>query len=318
MNRQTADQQNQEPRHSIAVVSNRTGLTQLVLRAWERRYAAVVPARTDTGRRLYTDRDLEKLTLLRMLTESGHRIGDVAGSSIDELQKLMDEVAPRPQAPAFQPTGKENVEDLLEEALTAIAEMDASGLEGLLARASVALSRPALRNGFLRPLIAEIGHRWSDGTLRIAHEHMSSAIIRTFLSTTQNPLESASTTAPMLIVTTPSGQRHELGAMLALAAVREAGWNTLYLGPDLPAEEIAGAALKQDARGVLLSLVYPAADPATADQLRRLRSLVGIDLPILVGGQASGSYAGVLDEIDAVRVEDEAELLEMLTRTIRL
>ena len=57
-------------RHSIAVVSRRTGITQLVLRAWERRYKAVVPSRTESGRRLYSDADLEKLNLLQLLTKA--------------------------------------------------------------------------------------------------------------------------------------------------------------------------------------------------------------------------------------------------------
>ena len=38
--------------YPISVVVRRTGLTQDILRAWERRYEAVVPLRTPTGRRL--------------------------------------------------------------------------------------------------------------------------------------------------------------------------------------------------------------------------------------------------------------------------
>jgi hypothetical protein len=52
------DSEEQKPRHPIGVVSRRTGLGQDVIRAWERRYGAVVPQRTDTGRRLYTDEDV--------------------------------------------------------------------------------------------------------------------------------------------------------------------------------------------------------------------------------------------------------------------
>ena len=322
MPQKTEPDQQLQPRHSIAVVSRRTGLSQLVLRAWERRYEAVVPGRTETGRRLYTDRDLEKLSLLRLLTEAGHRIGDIAGQDIPALRSLVSEMTPAsvvssPLPAPVRPTGREDVAELLDEGLAAVADLDANRLESVLARASVALSRPSLRNALLRPLIEEIGRRWSDGTLRIAHEHMSSAVIRSFIST-QTPLPTPVTGAPLLLVTTLSGQRHELGALLLATAVREAGWNALYLGPDLPAEEIAGAALKQGARGILLSMVYPQADPAAADQLRRLRHLVGDDLPLFVGGPAASSYAAVLAEIGAEQVSDEAELLARLKGVIHL
>ena len=56
----------------LRVVARRAGLSADVLRAWERRYKAVVPVRTDTGRRMYSADDVERLVLLRRLTLAGH------------------------------------------------------------------------------------------------------------------------------------------------------------------------------------------------------------------------------------------------------
>jgi hypothetical protein len=78
------------PRHSIAVVSRRTGLSQLVLRAWERRYHVVEPGRTESGRRRYSDLDIVRLGLLRRLTAADHRIGDVANLPLVELRELAE------------------------------------------------------------------------------------------------------------------------------------------------------------------------------------------------------------------------------------
>src|SRR5210317_1645860 len=104
MSTRKTDNPRTEPRHSIAVVSRRTGVSQLLLRAWERRYDAVIPARTPTGRRMYSDRDLEKLTILGLLTGVGHRIGDIATLPMDELRKLAEENSASP-APPIRPTG---------------------------------------------------------------------------------------------------------------------------------------------------------------------------------------------------------------------
>lgn len=302
-----------EARHTIAVVSRRTGVSQLLLRAWERRYHAVHPGRTETGRRLYTDADIRKLQLLNRLTDHGHRIGDIANLPVAELDTLAAEVAELTPAPRPLPAAME-IDELLGAALQAVADLDAAKLEGLLARASVSLSRPALRRDLLQPLLVEIGERWRSGDLRIAHEHMATAMVKSFVAGLGHG-HAAAPGAPGLVVTTPTGQRHELGALLAASQALEAGWNVLYLGPDLPAEEIAAAVQQSEARAVLLSLVYPAADPVTMEQLRLLRRFVGQGLPILAGGQAAASYQAALSAIDAhvlSRAEDlDRELAEI-------
>ena len=79
------------PRHPIAVVSERTGLSQDVLRIWERRYRAVAPTRTAGGERLYSDADVERLRLIQRLTgEWGLNLAGVERVLLmeDELERL--------------------------------------------------------------------------------------------------------------------------------------------------------------------------------------------------------------------------------------
>ena len=300
-------------RHSIAVVSRRTGITQLVLRAWERRYHAVVPSRTDTGRRLYSDQDLEKLSLLQMLTKSGHRIGDIAKQSLEDLHKLAIESGVQAMAAASEsPDGSVDAAALLDEALGAIANFDDGGLRSVLDKALLHLSKPVLRREMLAPLLNEVGNRWKDGRLRIAHEHMATPIVNTFLSA-MNARCQVLPGAPLVVVATPSGHLHELGALLAASHAHEAGWDVLYLGPNLPAEEIATAARARGVRAIMLSIVFPTADSGVMDQLRELRKLVGPGMPIIIGGHGAPSYGSVLAEIGAHSVTDTEELGEILT-----
>jgi len=307
------DTSSQLARHTIAVVSRQTGITQLLLRAWERRYEAVVPERTSTGRRLYTDEDVKKLRLLRLLTEAEHRISDVASLSTPELEGLAAEIVPVP-VPAPRPTDAEAAPDrLLGEALQAVADMDAATLERVLRHASVVLSRPVLRRELIEPLLVEIGERWRVGSLRVAHEHLATAIIRTFLANLRNSAAPAG--APAMVAATPSGQLHELGALITASQAAEAGWNVYYLGANLPAEDIAATALEKGARLVALSLVYPGGDPATGEQLRTLRQALGADVTLLVGGASASSYADVMTEIGAVHVPD-SDALDLRLRSL--
>lgn len=75
--------------YAIGTVSSLTGLDPHTIRAWERRHRAVVPGRSETGRRLYCDADVERLRLLRSATEAGHAIGSVAHRPDEELRELL-------------------------------------------------------------------------------------------------------------------------------------------------------------------------------------------------------------------------------------
>src|SRR3954470_6848468 len=87
------------PRYPVRLVASRTGLSPHVLRAWERRYRVVSPARSDGGQRLYSDRDVERLRMLRRLTERGHLIGHLARLSGKELTMLILEEEPAASSP---------------------------------------------------------------------------------------------------------------------------------------------------------------------------------------------------------------------------
>ena len=91
--------------YGIGAVARLTGLTDHTIRVWERRYAAVVAARAANGRRQYTEADVEKLGLLKVLTDRGIGISRVAGDSIDELKQRVDslrDLASGAEAPAVR------------------------------------------------------------------------------------------------------------------------------------------------------------------------------------------------------------------------
>lgn len=287
--------------HPIGVVARRTGLRPDVLRAWERRYGAVSPFRSETGRRLYSEEDLRKLRLLRQAVRAGRRISDVAALTAEALSKLVKEDLAAAEGTsgvgteALPPVSAE----LLRRCAEAVESLDQRGLESSLLDAQASLSKPQVRGRILVPLIETIGDRWADGTLRIAHEHLASAVIRSFLDQSYNG-PSAGADGSAIVVTTPCGQLHELGALLASATAADMGWHVIYLGPNLPADEIASAATRSGASAVAISIVYPSRDARTAKELARLRALLGPERQILAGGRAASSYGEVLAETGAI------------------
>ena len=110
--------------------------------------------------------------------------------------------------------------------------------------------------------------------------------------------------APRWLGTTPSGQHHEVGILLACCVAALEGWQVTYLGPNLPALEIAAAARDSGASAVGLSIVYPEADPGLEVELRALRRELGPGTPIVIGGRAADAFGAVCDEIHAERPGD--------------
>ena len=78
-----------EPKYRIGAVCRLTGLSQHVLRAWEKRYGVVEPGRSESRRRLYSDRDVNRLSILKALVDRGQAIGSIAGLGTAELEKRL-------------------------------------------------------------------------------------------------------------------------------------------------------------------------------------------------------------------------------------
>ncbi len=145
--------------HSIKAVAQQTGLTAHVIRVWEKRYGAVKPGRTATNRRLYSDEELERLSLLREVTCGGHSIGAVAQLPTEKLRQLAAHTengnAGNRHAIASPP--------LLDECVTAVQRLDSHALENTLKRGAAELGAQGLLQRVIAPLAQTIGELWRTG-----------------------------------------------------------------------------------------------------------------------------------------------------------
>jgi MerR family transcriptional regulator, light-induced transcriptional regulator len=114
--------------------------------------------------------------------------------------------------------------------------------------------------------------------------------------------------ASHLLVATPAGERRELEALLVAAAAAVEGWRVTYLGPDLSADEIAGAAVGTGAQAVCVSVSRPARRGSLMEELRRLRAALPAHVPLLVGGVRAHRLAAELEGGGIRVIEDLARL----------
>lgn len=300
------------PLHSVRVVAKRTGLSPDLLRAWEKRYGAVHPQRTEGGQRNYSDADIERLRLLVSAVAAGRQIGQVARLSNDDLRTMVAADANVPSAAPSAHNDQSDFNDFLERALDAVQHFEGNALESTLRSAALRLPSEQMLDHVVGPLLEAIGSGWQEGRFPPAYGHLATAIIRRVL-TWMTDYPTVRDNAPVIVVGTPALQMHDLGAMLVATAAAGSGWRVIYLGASLPAQELVRAANLAKADTVALSIVHPTDDIGVANDLRELRSRLPIDTALIAGGAGARLYADVLTEIGAERIGSFAALRFWLT-----
>jgi DNA-binding transcriptional MerR regulator/methylmalonyl-CoA mutase cobalamin-binding subunit len=306
----------QTPKYPVRLVAVRTGLSPHVLRAWERRYRAVTPTRTDGGQRLYSDLDVQRLLHLQRLTDRGHAIGRIAALPLDELARLDEEAAERLPVPGLTRSddgGSDLPGQAVTNALAATRRLDAVELMAVLERAAVSLGVPVFIDQVVAPALAHIGHGWSERSVSVAQEHMATAVFRRVLGWLLRVYEARSD-APRIVVATPPGHGHELGALMAAASAAAEGWGVTYLGPDLPVMDLVGAAAQAGARVVAISAVYQPSGADLLGALRETRASLPEGIPLLAGGPAALAIGAEARAAGVYVVESLADFRTLLPR----
>lgn len=246
-------------KYSVKAITTLTGLTPETLRAWERRYAGITPARSENGRRLYSQQELEKLTLLADLTRKGHSIGKIANLSSDALRELQQAQNIRQDAGG---------PPLLEQIVEALSDYRIDRCEHLLKRAMLAYEPLQYACEVLMPALGKVGDLWHEEKLNVAQEHMfSSCIKRIVLSMTHN-LHSTSAGGPAMLFATPSAERHEFGILLSCLLAASLRYRCYYLGADLPGNDIVEAIRHLRPNIIVLGMLQTPPAPLTVEQLQ--------------------------------------------------
>ena len=301
--------------HPVRVVAQRTGLSPDVLRAWEKRYRVVEPFRSAGGQRLYSDADLERLTLLARAIAGGRNIGQISELSLRELENLItSDETERANSSRTSEGQQLRASCFLALALNAVAELDMFELEEVLRRATMHLSTVVAIDEVVVPLLHEVGRKWESGEITPAHEHLGSVAVRRVLAWMSSSAV-VPANAPVAVVGTPADQRHELGAKIIATTTSYESWKVIYLGSDLPAESIAIAAKQAGARLIALSLIYPVTCPRMLEQLREIRDQVSPEVLIVTGGAGARAHEESLARL-GVRVLSNLREYRILLRSL--
>lgn len=253
----------------------------------------MIPARSTGGHRLYSDEDIERLRLLERVVSGGRRIGDIASLPDETLYQMVQEDTAQTVGARSSLESPSDAEELVAACMERVRDWDGAGLESVLRRSLSTLGVPRFIHA-IQPVLARIGHDWKEGAIGVTHEHMASAVVRGILldvvANAGGPVRE-----PTIVVATPQGVVHDLGALMIAALASTEGWSVVFLGADLPASELAEAAVTSGARALALSVTHPPNDPRIASELRTILEKTPPQVALIIGGRAVGSYKDVLE-----------------------
>ena len=298
--------------YTIKQAAIRTGLSIPTIRAWERRYGVIDPARTASGYRLYDDEAIERLVAMRHLVEvDGMRPSQaadqvraggaaVAGVAARARRALLDAGAAGMAGAAGSGSAPSSIAALRE----ATRRMDISAIERLLDEAFAAERFEAATTNVVYPALRAIGEDWAEGSIDVAMEHAASETIRRRLARFYDA--SVDLSAPLdVIVGMPPGCQHEIGAMGFAVAARRGGLSVLYLGANVPVPSWVRTADAVGAPAAVVGAIVDRDVPAATDVATSL--LGSTSRPVVfVGGRLASAVAEATGAVALPAQLDEA------------
>lgn len=289
--------------YRVKTVSAMTGIPRGTLLAWERRYEILEPDRSPSGYREYSEADVAVLKRLKALVDDGY--------SISEAVTLVKRpVAPEPVVPR----GPRAAGDLPDAILRALFAFDRAAADRLVPRLGQVSFGAAIDDVYV-PVLRRLGDAWARGDITIAQEHFASGFCREHLLAMYHGLAGAPAHGLSIACATPPGERHELGLLVLALRLALAGHRVVWLGADLPVDDLCAYLANHRPRFLCLSVTQQTSRDALLALARSIRAGAPPSTEIVFGGAGLAGLQGPLMEgvsVCASFPEFEARLADAL------
>jgi methanogenic corrinoid protein MtbC1 len=250
------------------------GVSDHVLRAWERRYGLLKPVRSAGGFRLYSEADESRVRRMQDHLARGLSAAEAARAALGA-----DGVGPGSAAGGSASVAVERHEGLADRAgalALALDELDEPAAQAVLDRLLSDFTVETVLRDVVMPYLQELGERWARGSVTVAQEHFASNLLRGRLASLARGWGHGH--GPRAVLACPPGERHDLGLLVFGIALNRNGWRVGYLGADTPLEELINTAVDTSADLVVLAATTPERFAGLTEDLSRLASIVPLAL----------------------------------------
>jgi methanogenic corrinoid protein MtbC1 len=260
---------------TIATVALETGIAKEVLRKWEARYGFPIPVRDESGNRLYTQRQVNRLKLIKKLLDDGMRPGHVVPLDEAALHALHAE-----RRAANATAGESGNARMI---VSWLKSRDPALLRENLKKELQSVGLTNFVTKLMPEMNTSVGDAWERGEIAVRDEHLYSEIvqglIREALASAINPEG-----RPRVLLTTPPGEGHTLGILMLEAFLSIEGAYCISLGAQSPLPEIISAAADFDVDVVALSFSVSFPKKKIPSLLKEIRLELPSGIQLWAGG----------------------------------
>ena len=217
-----------------------TGLTPLVIRAWERRYGVPVATRTEGGHRRYSTEQAEIVRRAALLVRSGVRASEA-------VARAAAEGVPAP--PAAPPD--------VDELASLLVDSDSTVALDRLRGAWLALGFDVTLEELVLPALRAVGDGWASGRFTVAQEHFATGVVSSWLGAVRSELPATELGRPRYLLATPQGEDHAIGVWALELLLRQRGVASRALGGSVPVDDLAEEARRFTPAGLVLAIARP-------------------------------------------------------------
>jgi MerR family transcriptional regulator, light-induced transcriptional regulator len=255
------------PIHSVSLLTN---ISVDTIRAWEKRYGAIKPARAASGQRLFSPNEVARLVLLRTAVEAGESISRIAPLADIDLQRVVHD----------QQMNGDSDDAAIARLFKRICAMDAKALAHDLCAISLSQSAIEFADDIITPLLAEISLRTADADKASAQRLLLCETLRFVAATLFAKYEQPAAAAVMLFLTLP-GEKHAVPPLLAALVASELGYHGIFGGTEIAPRQIVQLATSLHAVGLG---IFAGVESPDITRLAREVAKALPSIPLFAGG----------------------------------
>ena len=253
-------------KYSIRDLERLTGIKAHTIRMWEKRYGIILPERTSTNIRFYSEKNLRKLLNISVLNKNGFKISHISEMSESDILKEVESIS----------DSNDGLDANINTLILAAIDLHEEQVEKTLNSSILNMGFERTFCDLVFPLFNKIGVLWQIGRINACQERFINNLVRQKLLVAIDGLVGQNNTNPepnTFLMFMPSGEYNEIGLLFANYLVRKAGHEVVYLGPSVPLEHLRRLNDLSKYGDILINITNPVIEPDNKSYLDELRTI---------------------------------------------
>ncbi len=264
---------------TIKDIENLSGVKAHTIRIWEQRYNFLKPQRTGTNIRYYSNEELKIILNIALLNKFGFKISHIDKMNVQEIHQKLHLLSHR-QAQQERTTN---------ELISFMVDLDLDRFEEILDTQIQEKGIEKIINEIVFPFLEKIGILWVTNNINPAQEHLITNIIRQKILVGIETTVSQIKSNKVALLFLPEGEFHELGLLYVYYLLRTRGVKVLYLGADVPLDDMSYIAKAKKPDYLYTHLTAVANNFNVEKFMYNIHTNVS-DIPVILSGPLTVTY----------------------------